>query len=119
MTVDLAWIQRVRGAQKRFTRSPGSLYFSAGAIMSDVSVLDLFWLILKFLAALGMVCLVGLLIYLVWAGAKRAATITWDILRGRNTSVTAIVVFAITVVALVTGVVIAAGYVNGQLKLFR
>lgn len=34
--------------------------------MADISILELFWLILKFLAALGLVCLLALVIYFVF-----------------------------------------------------
>jgi len=43
--------------------------------MADVSILDLFWLILKFLAALGLVCLIFLVFYLI-------ATVAFRFLRG-------------------------------------
>ena len=33
--------------------------------MDNVSIIDLFWLILKFLAALGLVCLLTLVVYLI------------------------------------------------------
>jgi hypothetical protein len=33
--------------------------------MADVSILDLFWLILKFLAALGLVCLIFFVVYII------------------------------------------------------
>jgi hypothetical protein len=56
--------------------------------MNDITILDLFWLIVKFLAALGLVGLIALALYFVWKAAKAAAKTTWDILRGRNASVT-------------------------------
>jgi len=87
--------------------------------MNDVSVIDLFWLILKFLAALGLVCLLALVLFLVWAGIKRFAITGWDILRGRNASVAATACFAIAVVVLVTCVVLAVGYLNGHPDFFR
>jgi hypothetical protein len=81
--------------------------------MNDISILDLFWLILKFLAALGLVGLLALGIYLVWVSVKRGANIALDIVRGgHNASVTAIVCFSLVVVALVTGVILAVGYLN-------
>jgi hypothetical protein len=60
--------------------------------MNDVSVLDLFWLILKFLAALGLVGLIAFALYLVWLAIKRATKTSWNIVRG-DASVTAIVSF--------------------------
>jgi hypothetical protein len=80
--------------------------------MNDVTILDLFWFILKLLAALGLVGLVGFVLFLVWAGAKRAAKVSWEIVRGRNASVAATVCFVIAVVALVTCVALAVGYIN-------
>jgi hypothetical protein len=43
--------------------------------MNDVTILDLFWLILKFLAALGLVGLVGLLLFGV--GRRKANSKGW------------------------------------------
>jgi hypothetical protein len=51
---------------------PGRTSFYFGGRIRDlaeVSILDLFWLILKFLAALGLVCLLGLLAYLICRAA--------------------------------------------------
>jgi hypothetical protein len=79
--------------------------------MNDVSITDLFWLILKFLAALGLVALIGVALYLVWKAAKLAARTGWDILRGRNASVGATVCFClVTVVVLGTCAALASGY---------
>jgi ABC-type sulfate transport system permease component len=80
--------------------------------MNDVTILDLFWLILKFLAALGLICLIGLVLFLVWAAVKRAAKTAWDIIRGRNASVATTVCFVLAVVALVTCVVFGVGYLH-------
>jgi multisubunit Na+/H+ antiporter MnhE subunit len=85
--------------------------------MNDITILDLFWIILKFLAALGLVGLIVLALYLVWKAAKAAAKTAWDILRGRNTSVAAIVCFSIAVVALVTCAVLAVSYLNQHTNL--
>jgi ABC-type sulfate transport system permease component len=80
--------------------------------MNDVTVIDLFWLILKFLAALGLVALLGLVLFLVWAAAKRGAKTAWDILGGRNVSVTATVCFVLAVVGLVTCVIFGIAYLH-------
>jgi hypothetical protein len=80
--------------------------------MNDVTILDLFWLILKFLVALGLVCLIGFALYLVWRVIKRGARIAWDIVRGRQASVTATVCFVIAVVVLVTCIVLAGSYLH-------
>jgi multisubunit Na+/H+ antiporter MnhE subunit len=80
--------------------------------MNDITILDLFWLILKFLAALGLVVVIALALYFVWKAVKAAAKTTWDILRGRNASVTAIVCFSIAVVVLVTCIALAVGYLR-------
>jgi hypothetical protein len=78
--------------------------------MNDVTILDLFWLILKFLAALGLVGLIGLVFFLVWLGIKRAARTSWAIVRGRDASIAAIVCFAIAIVAIVICIAFAVGY---------
>jgi hypothetical protein len=70
--------------------------------MNDISIIDLFWLILKFLAALGLVCLLAFGLFLVWSAIKRLAQTTWSILNGRDVGVTATVCFAIVVVAVVS-----------------
>jgi len=80
--------------------------------MNDISVLDLFWLILKLIAALGLVGLLALAFYLIWAGTKRAAKTSWEIVRGRNTSVTAITCFSVALLVVVTGIVLVVGYLN-------
>jgi len=80
--------------------------------VNDITVLDLFWLILKFLAALGLVCLLAFALYIVWIAIRRGARTSWNILRGRPTSVTATVCFVIVVVVLVTCVALAVGYLN-------
>jgi hypothetical protein len=87
--------------------------------VNDITILDLFWLILKFIAALGLVGLVALALYVMWKAAKGAAKTTWDILRGRNASVTAIVCFSLAVVVLVTCVALAVGYVNEHPNFFH
>lgn len=87
--------------------------------MNDITILDLFWLILKFLAALVLVGLIVLGLYSVWRAFKRVAKITWDILRGRNASVTAIVCFSIAVVVLVTGAALAVSYWNEHPNFFH
>jgi hypothetical protein len=46
--------------------------------VNDITILDLFWLILKFIAAQRLVGLVALALYVVWKAAKRAAKTTWD-----------------------------------------
>jgi Sec-independent protein secretion pathway component TatC len=84
--------------------------------MNDVTILDLFWFLLKLIAALGMVCAAGIMLYLVWAAAKRVAITSWDILRGRNASVAATVCFAIGVVVLVTCVALGVPYLNEYLR---
>ncbi|MGA7696842.1 MAG: hypothetical protein WCA76_17580 [Candidatus Sulfotelmatobacter sp.] len=86
--------------------------------MNDVTILDLFWLILKLLAALGLVGLIGFVFYLAWVGTKRAGKTAWDIVRGRNASVTATVCFVIAVVVLVTCIALAAGYLHDHPNLF-
>jgi hypothetical protein len=86
--------------------------------MNDVTVIDLFWLILKFLAALGLVALIGVLLYLILSAAKLAARTGWDILRGRNTSVTATVCFCIAVVVIVT-CALAFGYFHDHPTFLR
>jgi hypothetical protein len=78
--------------------------------MNDITIIDLFWLILKFLAALGLVILIGLVLYLVWAAIKRAGRVAWDIVRGGNASVTATVCFALGVV--VWAAVFKVGYLH-------
>jgi uncharacterized membrane protein YidH (DUF202 family) len=79
--------------------------------MNDVSILDLFWLILKFLAALGLVVLIALGLYLIWAGVRRLARIALDIVRGgHNSSVAAIVSFSIAIMVLATLVAFAVSY---------
>jgi hypothetical protein len=80
--------------------------------MNDITIIDLFWLILKFLAALGLVGLIGLVLFLSWAAAKRAARSAWDILRGRNASVAATVCFALAVVVLGSCLIVAIGYLH-------
>ncbi len=80
--------------------------------MNDVTILDLFWLILKFLVALGLVCLTAYAFYLVGLAIRRGARIVWDIVRGRQASVTATVCFVIALVVLVTCVVLAGGYLH-------
>ena len=87
--------------------------------MNDITIVDLFWLILKFLAALGLVALIGVALYLVWKVAKLTARTAWDILRGRNASVTATVCFCLAFVALVTFAALAVGYFQGHPKFFR
>jgi hypothetical protein len=87
--------------------------------MNDITVIDLFWLILKFLAALGLVALIGFVLYLVFRTAKLAARTSWDILRGRDASVTATVCFCIAVVALVTGAAFAIGYLHDHPTFLR
>jgi uncharacterized protein YneF (UPF0154 family) len=84
--------------------------------MNDISVLDLFWLILKFFAALALVGLIALGLFLLWRAAKHGAKTTWEILRGRNTSVAAITCFSIAVVIIVSGIILAAGYLAGYLN---
>jgi ABC-type sulfate transport system permease component len=78
--------------------------------MNDNSIIDLFWLILKILAALALVGVLGLVLYLVWEAAKRMLKTSWDIVRGRNASVTGTVSFSIAVVVLVSAVVMLVGY---------
>jgi uncharacterized membrane protein YidH (DUF202 family) len=87
--------------------------------MNDITIIDLFWLILKFLAALGLVGLISVALFLLWIAAKRAAKTTWDILRGRNRSVAAITCFSIAVVILVSGIILAAGYLNDHPNLLH
>jgi hypothetical protein len=82
--------------------------------MNDITILDLFWFILKLLSAVALVGLIGLLLFMVWAGAKRVARVSWDILRGRDASVAATVCFVIGLVVLVTCMVLAVGYINGH-----
>jgi hypothetical protein len=73
--------------------------------MNDVSILDLFWLILKFLAALGLVGVIAFALYLVWVAIKS----TGNIVRG-DASVTAIVCFVLAILILGSCVVAAVGY---------
>ncbi len=87
--------------------------------MNDVTILDLFWLILKFLAALGLVCLIAYAFYLVWLVIRRGARTAWDIVRGRQASVTATVCFVIAVVVLVTCVIFAVGYLHDPSNFFH
>jgi len=89
--------------------------------MNDVTILDLFWFILKLLAALGLVCLIGVAIILIWAGANRAARTTWNILggRGRDASTAAIVSFVLVLMALVGGVMAAVDYLHDHPNLFH
>jgi hypothetical protein len=87
--------------------------------MNDVTILDLFWLILKLLAALGLVALIGLVLYLIWKGAKLAARTAGDIVRGRNASVTATVCFCLAVVVLVTCAGLAVVYFHDHLTFLR
>jgi len=87
--------------------------------MNDITVLDLFWLILKFLAALGLVGFIGLALFFAWMAAKHGVKTAWDILRGRNTSVTAITFFSIAIVILVSGIILAVGYVNDHPNFLR
>jgi len=64
--------------------------------MNDVSIIDLSWRILKFLAALGLVGLLAFALFLV-------AQIAWNILvyaSGRDASVALTVLFCIAVVVL-------------------
>jgi hypothetical protein len=88
------------------------LYFPRRTAMNDITILDLFWLILKFLAALGLVGLVGFVLFWVWAAGKRATRTAWDILRGRHVSVTATVCFTIAVCVLVYGMVAGVWYLR-------
>ena len=87
--------------------------------MNDVTILDLFWLILKFLAALGLVALIGLVLYLIWKGATLAVRTAWDIARGRNQSVTATVCFCLAVVVLVSCAALAVGYFRDHSTFLR
>jgi len=87
--------------------------------MNDITVLDLFWLILKLLAALGLVGLIALGLYFVWKATKALAKTSWDILRGRTASVPAIVCFSIAIVGLVTCMVLAVGYLNEHPNFFH
>jgi hypothetical protein len=67
--------------------------------MDNVSITDLFWLILKFLAALGLVALLGVVLFLVWATIKRSAG-TFAA-ASRNASEGIIVLFVFAILALV------------------
>jgi predicted PurR-regulated permease PerM len=87
--------------------------------MNDVTILDLFWLILKFLVALGLVCLIGFALYLVWRAVKRSIRVAWNIVRGRQASVTATVCFVIALVALVTGIIFAGSYLHDHPNLLQ
>jgi hypothetical protein len=66
--------------------------------MNDITILDLFWLILTLLVALAMVGLIVSVLALIWAGIKRVAGTVWDILHGRNASVTATIIFVFAVI---------------------
>jgi hypothetical protein len=87
--------------------------------MNDVTIFDLFWLILKILAALGLVGVAGVVLYLVWKAAKVATRTGSDILRGRNASVAGTVCFCLAVVVLVTGAALAVGYFRDHPTFFR
>ena len=82
--------------------------------MNDITVLDLFWLILKFLVALGLVCLIVFVLRLVWLAVRRGARTAWDIVRGRQASVTATVCFVIAVMVVATCIFYAALYLHGH-----
>jgi hypothetical protein len=74
--------------------------------MNDVSIIDLFWLILKLLAALGLVGLLGVAFFLVAKGA-------WNILvhaSGGDASVARTVLFCIAVVVLLSCAVFAVNF---------
>jgi hypothetical protein len=69
--------------------------------MGDVSILDLFWLILKLLAALGLVCLLLLAVYLLCRLAFRMLQSLPRFVTGKaSTAVT--VVWVLVIVGLIT-----------------
>jgi prolipoprotein diacylglyceryltransferase len=69
--------------------------------MSDISILDLFWLILKFLAALGLVCLLVFVVYAVCRLAFRMLRSIPKVVTGKA-SEGAIVGWVLVIVALAT-----------------
>lgn len=71
--------------------------------MNDVSIIDLVFLIIKFLIAVGLVGLVAYALFLVWKAIKRLPRIAWKIwvyACGGDTSVATTALFCIAVVAL-------------------
>ncbi|MGA3104538.1 MAG: hypothetical protein ABSD53_08665 [Terriglobales bacterium] len=63
--------------------------------MDNVSIIDLVWLILKFLVALGLVALAGFVLFLVWATIKRSAGTFAAASRNASEGIIVLLVFAL------------------------
>lgn len=77
--------------------------------MADVSILDLFWLILKILAALGLVSLLLGAVYLIFKFAFRMLRSLPEVFTGRA-STAVIVGWVLVIVAIISAIISLAGY---------
>jgi len=80
--------------------------------VADVSVLDLFWLILKILAALGLVSLLLGAVYLIFKFAFRMMRSLPDVFTGRA-STAVIVGWVLVIVAIISAIISLVGYFKG------
>ena len=77
--------------------------------MDSISIIDLFWLILKFLAALGLVCLLALAVYLIFRLVLTLLRNLPKVLSGKA-SVATTVAWVLIIVGIVT---LATFWYNG------